>query len=424
MAVFVLQARGTSALRAGRSCANAFQTIRRNAHDKIFSELSPPIILQDADSELGTRPVHVNNHGPVSDHAFSVAPMMDYTDRHFRYLLRLLSSKAVLYTEMVGASTLVHNPDIDRWLRLSDDVENPVVLQLGGSDCEDLRTSVKRASAYNYDEINLNCGCPSDKVAGKGSFGATLMLDAKRVGQLCDAMAQECGKPITVKCRIGVDDQDSYEQLAEFVGTVSQTGGVEHFIVHARKAILGGLSPEENRRIPPIKYDHVYQLVADFPSLRFSMNGEVKTYEDVSEHLSRGLHGVMVGRSVIEQPWLWSEVDSRIYGLASDNVPSRRKVLEAYADYAEQEISRMLIKDPKYAPRLKRAILRHTANLFRGEPNGRKFRVVLDQQLNTPGRSPHEILQTASGALFPETLDAGPGMKIRDTFGESISARA
>ncbi len=190
--------------------------------------------------------------------------MMEYTDRHLRFLLRLLSHRMVLYTEMITSQTLHFNPEArDRFLRFNAPEEHPVVLQLGGADPALLREASSLALPYKYDAINLNCGCPSERVSGAGCFGAALMREPRQVAELCTAMEEGAGGevPITVKCRIGVDDDDSYEQLAEFVRVVSEGSGVRHFVVHARKAILGGLSPEQNRKVPPLKYPFVYRLV-------------------------------------------------------------------------------------------------------------------------------------------------------------------
>jgi hypothetical protein len=203
--------------------------------------------------------------GWLPDERLSLAPMMEYTDRHLRFLLRLLSTRMVLYTEMITAMALVHCSDDarDRFLRFNDPGEHPVVLQLGGSDAAMLREAARMALPYGYDAINLNCGCPSERVSGSGCFGAALMREPQLVAELCRAMGEGAeGKvPITVKCRIGVDDDDSYEQLARFVKVVSEGSPVRHFVVHARKAILGGLSPEQNRKVPPLKYPYVYRLV-------------------------------------------------------------------------------------------------------------------------------------------------------------------
>ena len=200
----------------------------------------------------------------LPDERISLAPMMEKTDRHFRFLLRLLSRRMVLYTEMVVSTALHYNEEMrDRSLRFNAPDEHPVVLQLGGADAAMLKEASRLALPYGYDAVNLNCGCPSERVSGSGCFGAALMREPQLVAELCMAMGEGVGGqvPITVKCRIGVDDDDSYAQLAEFVRVVSEQSPVRHFVVHARKAILGGLSPEQNRKVPPLKYPYVYRLV-------------------------------------------------------------------------------------------------------------------------------------------------------------------
>lgn len=200
----------------------------------------------------------------LPDERISLAPMMEYTDRHLRFLLRLLSRRMVLYTEMVVSTALHFNEELrDRSLRFNAPDEHPVVLQLGGADPAMLKEASRLALPYGYDAVNLNCGCPSERVSGSGCFGAALMREPQLVAELCTAMGEgvEGRVPITVKCRIGVDDDDSYEQLAEFIRVVSEESPVRHFVVHARKAILGGLSPEQNRKVPPLKYPYVYRLV-------------------------------------------------------------------------------------------------------------------------------------------------------------------
>ena len=261
---------------------------------------------------------------------FAVAPMMDYTDPHQHVFQRLLSHHSILYTEMVCATTLIHG-EPERHLKgylehVPEKERYKTVLQLGGACPDNMGQAAKIASSYGYSEININSGCPSDKVAGSGSFGATLMYKPLLVAQLAQSISQYTGRPATVKCRIGVDDQDSYEQLAEYIHIVHTYGGVEHFIVHARKAVLNAnFSPADNRKIPPLKYDFVYRLVRDFPSLRFTLNGGVDTYEAINEHFANGAHGVMVGRSAVGAPFQWSAVDSKVYGVP-DPGRTRRQV--------------------------------------------------------------------------------------------------
>ncbi|KAH6555100.1 hypothetical protein KP509_1Z281600 [Ceratopteris richardii] len=223
--------------------------------------------------------------------------MMDYTDNNFRTLARLLSRHSWLYTEMIVADTIVHQENnLDRFLEFPE-MQHPIVLQIGGSDVATLAKATHLANAYGYDEINLNCGCPSDKVAGHGCFGARLMLDPKLVGDAMAAIAENCDVPVSVKCRIGVDDAESYDELCTFVDIVSKLSPTRHFIIHARKAILKGLSPEQNRKIPPLKYEYVFALIRDFPHLKFTINGGFNAIGQVEAALRQGVHGVMVGRA-------------------------------------------------------------------------------------------------------------------------------
>jgi tRNA-dihydrouridine synthase len=289
-------------------------------------------------------------------HAFSIAPMMEYTDAHQRKLIRLITARSVLYTEMVTANALVRTDTQERFLEADFQKEDPVVLQLGGGDPQLMADAAKIAYDYGYKEFNINCGCPSEKVAGAGCFGAALMLNPAVVADLTSAISEVSGKPTSVKCRIGVNDDDSYEQLHRFVETVSARGNVDHFVVHARKALLGGkFSPADNRKIPPLKYQYVYRLVQDFPHLAFTLNGGVVTMEhteriftgrvpeaDLTVDGSSGsscndgggdgnamassssssssllshpprLAGVMVGRAVVDKPFHWGRVDSTLY---------------------------------------------------------------------------------------------------------------
>ena len=244
----------------------------------------------------------------TDDGLFSVAPMMDYTDRFMRFLLRQLTSRGTLYTEMVTSNTLVHceESELERFLG-HEQTDGPTVFQLGGSEPEQLERAAAKVAAWKYDAINLNCGCPSDRVAGKGAFGASLMRHPDLVADCCAAIASGGGGlPVSVKCRIGVtedrkqatevDEEPVYAELAHFVQRVSERGGVDHFVVHARRAVLGGLSPDANRKVPPLRPQLVHRLATDFPGLSFSVNGGLEHMEDVQEHLlpSSRLSGVMV----------------------------------------------------------------------------------------------------------------------------------
>eukprot|EP00268_Persea_americana_P067479 TRINITY_DN9302_c0_g3_i11.p1 TRINITY_DN9302_c0_g3~~TRINITY_DN9302_c0_g3_i11.p1 ORF type:complete len:238 (+),score=45.61 TRINITY_DN9302_c0_g3_i11:416-1129(+) len=227
----------------------------------------------------------------------SVAPMMDWTDNHYRALARLISRHAWLYTEMVVAETIVHQKEnLDRFLAFPLE-QHPIVLQIGGSNLDNLAKAAELANAYCYDGINLNCGCPSGKVAGHGCFGVRLMLDPKFVGEAMSAIAANCDVPVSVKCRIGVDDHDSYNELCNFVYTVASLSPTRHFIIHARKALLSGISPAANRTVPPLKYEYYYGLLRDFPDLQFTINGGITSIDEVEAARRQGAHGVMVGRA-------------------------------------------------------------------------------------------------------------------------------
>lgn len=311
---------------------------------------------------------------------YAIAPMMDVTDRHFRALARLITRHATLYTEMVVDRTLIHNPVLRKYeLRLPDDpVQTPVVLQLGGSEATLMAQAAAYADAHAYSEVNINCGCPSPKVADNGCFGAALMRQPSLVADIAHAMRAALRVPVTVKCRLGLDDDTSYSSLCDFVQIVHERGGVDHFIVHARNAILGGLSPAQNRRIPPLRYDVVYRLVSDFPQMRFSINGGIHTVDDVLHHLSHGVYGVMVGRAVMNAPWrALHDVDERLYGIRNAQedgcITTRRHVIAAYTRYAVREVAESTCSV--------RAVVKPLLNLFHGERNGKLWRRVIDDGL-------------------------------------------
>ncbi|HEX5807013.1 MAG TPA: tRNA dihydrouridine(20/20a) synthase DusA [Macromonas sp.] len=261
----------------------------------------------------------------------SVAPMMGWTDRHCRYFHRLLTRHTLLYTEMVTSSALIHG-DTDQLLRYNPE-EHPVALQLGGSDPADLARAAKMGAERGYDEINLNCGCPSERVQ-RGSFGACLMAESRLVADCVKAMQDVVDVPVTVKHRIGIDKIESYDFVRDFVGTVAD-GGCKVFIVHARNAWLQGLSPKENREIPPLRYELVHQLKRDFPHLTIAINGGIKTNEQVAEQLEH-LDGVMLGREAYHNPWVMADWDQRFYGDASRPVSTREAVELAMVDYMER----------------------------------------------------------------------------------------
>ena len=285
--------------------------------------------------------------------------MLDWTDRHCRFFLRLISRRALLYTEMVTTAALLHRGSA-RFLQF-DPSEHPVALQLGGSDPSALAECTRIAERWGYDEVNLNLGCPSDRVQS-GRFGACLMAEPELVADCIKAMSDAATVPVTVKQRIGIDDRDGYQQLCDFVGTLTDAG-CRTFIVHARKAWLQGLSPKENREIPPLDYARVYRLKADFPHLEIVINGGIATLDACGVHLTR-VDGVMLGREAYHNPWLLADVDNRIYG-ATPHADSRREILERLIPYIEREANR--------GTPVKR-ITRHILGLYRGQPGARAWR--------------------------------------------------
>lgn len=319
------------------------------------------------------------------DRRFCIAPMLDWTDSQCRGFHRLLTKQAVLYTEMVTTGALVYG-DVERHLRYTD-AEHPVALQLGGSDPKDLTHCSKLAEDYGYDEVNLNVGCPSDRVQS-GRFGACLMADPQLVADCTAAMIDAVSIPVTVKCRIGIDEQDDYEDLQRFVATVAASG-VSTFIVHARKAWLEGLSPKENRDIPPLNYERVYLLKREFPELEIIINGGITTLDQSLEHLQQ-VDGVMMGRAAYQSPFILKEVDQRIYG--SDRPPvSDRDLIEQLCNYAE-----LRIQDGgqlKY-------ISRHIVGLFQNRPGARQWRRYLSENAYKPGAG-IEVIRAAA-ALIPD----------------------
>ncbi|MYH89410.1 MAG: tRNA dihydrouridine(20/20a) synthase DusA [Gammaproteobacteria bacterium] len=297
---------------------------------------------------------------------FSVAPMMDITDRHCRAFLRLFSRRARLYTQMVVTGAIIHG-DRERFLGF-DGSEHPVAIQLGGSDPGELARCARLAEARGYDEVNLNVGCPSDRVR-QGLFGACLMAKPELVADCVAMMKRTVAVPVTVKTRIGIDDRDSYGALSYFI-RINAEAGCEHFIIHARKAWLKGLSPKENRTIPPLKYDTVYRLKADFPHLRFTLNGGVTDLGQAGEHLGK-VDGVMMGRQAYLDPWLLSDVDGTLFGEHWPDRPSSRlDIVARYLPYIERELSRGVYL---------RHMTRHMLQLFHGEPGAKSWRRHLSE---------------------------------------------
>jgi tRNA-dihydrouridine synthase A len=295
---------------------------------------------------------------------FSIAPMMDWSDHNCRYFWRLLTRQALLYTEMVTTNALIHG-DRERFLHFNRE-EHPVALQVGGSDPAELARCARWAQDWGYDEINLNCGCPSDRVQS-GRFGACLMAEPQLVADCVAAMVDQCDIPVTVKHRIGIDHMESYEELLDFVGPVA-AAGCRVFIVHARKAWLQGLSPKENRGIPPLNYAWVYQLKRDFPQLAIVLNGGIQTLQECQSHLQH-VDGVMLGREAYQNPWMLAAVDKVLFGM--DNAAeSRDDVIAALLPYTERQLARGASLNH---------ITRHILGLYQGVPGARKFRRHLSE---------------------------------------------
>ncbi|KAB7619499.1 tRNA dihydrouridine(20/20a) synthase DusA [Alkalilimnicola sp. S0819] len=310
----------------------------------------------------------------------SVAPMMDWTDRHARYFLRLCAPNALLYTEMVTAAAVTHG---DRAYLLGFDAfEQPLALQLGGSDPVQLAQAAALGERYGYREINLNVGCPSDRVQA-GRFGACLLKEPVLVAQCVAAMSRACGLPVTVKTRIGVDEQDSYEALCAFVETVA-AAGCRSFTLHARKAWLQGLSPKENREIPPLDYPRVYRLKADYPQLEIIINGGISRLDAVREHLAR-VDGVMIGREAYHNPYALAEWDAALFGDGSP-ARSRHEVLAAYLPYVQARLEDGL--------RLQ-AMARHVLGLFQGRPGAKAWRRYISENAHRAGAGV-EVLEEAA----------------------------
>ena len=299
-------------------------------------------------------------HAPV--HRLCVAPMMDRTDRHCRYFLRLLAPHAWLYTEMITAQAVIHGAR-ERLLAF-DSAEHPIAIQLGGSDPTALAAAARAAAAAGYDEINLNVGCPSSRVQA-GCFGAALMGSPMLVADCVRAMRDACDVPVTVKTRLGIDDLDSYEFLCTFASVVA-SAGCRTLIVHARKAWLSGLSPKENRDVPPLDYTRVHRLKQDFPALEIVINGGLENVAGATAHVER-VDGVMLGRAAYGQPWLLAELDSHLFG---GPLPRRAAVLEAMLQYAAVEVA---------AGTPLRAITRHLMGLYAGLPGARRWRRMLGE---------------------------------------------
>lgn len=322
------------------------------------------------------------------DSPISIAPMMEWTDRHCRYFLRLISRHARLYTEMVTAQAVIHGRR-DKLLGF-DPAEHPLALQLGGSDPRMLAAAAAIGEQFGYDEINLNIGCPSDRVQS-GRFGACLMAEPALVRDCVAAMSAAVHIPVTVKSRIGIDRHDDYGFLRDFVATVAESG-CRTFIVHARKAMLSGLSPKENREMPPLRYELVYQLKADFPALTVVLNGGVRELEAVRTHL-RHVDGVMIGREAYHNPYFLAELEHELHGVQP---PSREAVMTDFVAYVEARLAEG-VRLP--------AMTRHLLGLYLGMPGARNWRRQLSEGACAP-EAGAELLREAMRAMDAARLPA------------------
>lgn len=306
----------------------------------------------------------------------SVAPMMGWTDRHDRYFLRLISPNALLYTVMITTGALIYGKKFE--VLEYNPEEHPVALQLGGSDPKELAECAKLAEKYGYDEVNLNCGCPSERVQ-KGAFGACLMGEPALVADCIDAMKQATSIPVTVKSRIGIDNQDSYGFLLDFVGKIAEKG-CDTFIIHARKALLNGLSPAENRTVPPLIYDRAYQIKKDFPHLNIILNGGIKTVESVQDALKH-CDGVMIGREAYTNPYFLADIERAIFN--NTDIKTRHEVIDALLPYIDRSLQNgAALKD----------ITRHILGLYQGLPGARKWRQVLSSEAYKPAANSNTVI--------------------------------
>lgn len=332
---------------------------------------------------------------PVSPWRLSVAPMMEWTDRHCRVFHRSLSRHTRLYTEMVTTGALLHG-NVPRHLDFNTE-EHPVALQLGGSEPADLAACARLAQQWGYDEVNLNCGCPSERVQ-RGAFGACLMAEPLLVADCVAAMRDACTLPVTVKHRIGIDQQESYDFVRDFVGTLAERGGCRVFIVHARNAWLKGLSPKENREVPPLRYEQVYRLKQDLPQLTFVLNGGVNSDEQIAEHLAQ-VDGVMLGRHAYHEPWSLAGWDARFFG-APASVADRAEAEAAYVAY----MTRVVAQGTPWSH-----AARHMLGLHNGLPGARRWRQVWsDHRLKA--ETPAAVSALARQALAPRAAAPAPAL--------------
>lgn len=314
-------------------------------------------------------------------HRFCVAPMLHCTDRHFRYLARLMTKHTMLYTEMITPGSLIYG-NRDRALQLNLK-EHPIALQLGGSNPDELSKCAEFANTYSYDEINLNIGCPSNRVQA-GKFGACLMLEPDAVARCIKSIKALSDLEVTIKTRIGVDDHDDYDKLSYFINIIANAG-CETIIVHARKAYLSGLSPKENRTIPPLRYDYVYRLKEDYPNLNIIINGGINNMTDVQNHL-KILDGVMVGREAYENPYFLAFIDSCIFNEDSENQLSRFQILESYITYIQQQLDEGVPL---------KTFIRHIFGLFSGIQGAKAWRRYLSENIYKRGAGVEVIMDAA-----------------------------
>ncbi|MGV2829989.1 tRNA dihydrouridine(20/20a) synthase DusA [Myxosarcina sp. GI1(2024)] len=320
------------------------------------------------------------------DNPLSIAPMMDRTDRHFRYLMRQITRRTLLYTEMITTAAIIHG-DRHKLLDFSLE-EKPLTLQLGGDNPQELAKCAKIAADWGYDAVNLNVGCPSSRVQN-GNFGACLMAQPELVAAAVEAMQKAVNIPVTVKHRIGIDQRDRYEDMRDFVRSVSEAG-CAHFSVHARKAWLQGLSPKENRNVPPLRYEAVYRLKEEFPQLFIEINGGITTLPEIKHHL-QSVDGVMIGRAAYDNPYLFATVDRDIYGEAT-TIPSRHQIVEAMLPYIDRCLARRV--------RLN-SISRHMLQLFTGQPGTKAWKRYLSEQVHLAGSN--SVTISAALAKVPAT---------------------
>ena len=297
------------------------------------------------------------------NHRFCIAPMMQCTDIHDRYLFRLITKQSILYTEMVTTGAIIHGKCLEQ-LRFNESIEHPIAVQLGGSDPKDLAICSKICDEMGFDEINLNVGCPSERVQ-KGAFGACLMKEPALVAECILAMQESTNLPITIKCRIGVDDHDNYQFLRNFTESIKNPI-MKTLIVHARVAILKGLSPRQNRSIPPLKYEHVYQLKKDFPDLEIVINGGIQNLDESLQHLAE-VDGVMLGRSAYDNPMITSQVDEVIFN-SPPKIHERKEILKNYLHYCleQNELGHVYSRT-----------LKHVFGINKGMPHARKYRKLI-----------------------------------------------